>query len=149
MKTENKQEKQILEEARQGLHKAMGMTSREFEKHVSYPHNRKIVINKDEMHKYLIVAEVIKSKYCGAGLLKGEKLVFRAMPALFMPEQSDCPLCLRAVGPLANLVAGFWDRMIDHRNPNEGMWYLSECLDPGLDKGGFGHVVFKVYAVKE
>ncbi len=142
-------EKRILEEAQKGLNKGMGVTTKEFKKHVSYPHNRKIVINKDEMHKYLIIAEVIESKYCSAGLKKGKKLVFRAMPALFEPEKSDCPLCLRAVGPLANLVAGFWDRMIEGINPNEGMWHLSECLDPGIDKGGLGHVVFKVYTAKE
>ncbi len=142
-------EKQILDKAQKGLRKGFRMTKKEFEKHISYPHNRKIVINKEEMHKYLIIAEVIESKYCSAGLTKGKKLVFRAMPAVFEPEKSDCPLCLRAVGPMGTMVAGFWDRMIEGKNPNEGMWYQSECLDPGLNKGGLGHVIFKIYTVKE
>jgi len=149
MKTVKDKENEILEAARRGLQKNWGMTNAEFKKHISYPHNRKIVIKKDDMHKYLIVAEVIESKYCSAGLKKGQKLVFRAMPAVFIPEKSDGPVCLRALGPMGSLAAGFWDRMIEDVNPNEGMWYISECLDPGLDKGGLGHVIFKVYTVKE
>jgi len=143
-----KKEKQILEEARRGLHQTFGMTRKEFDIYYSYPHNRKIVKKMAELGNYRIVAEVIESKYCSAGLQKGQKLVFKALPSLLIPEESDCPFCLRAVGPLGNLAAGFWDRIIDGRNPNDGMWHISECLDPGLEKGGLGHVVFKVYARK-
>lgn len=141
-------EKQILQEAYTRMQRTFGMTEKEFEKHVGYPHNRKIVIKHSELRKYRIVAEVIQSQYCSAGLQIGQKLVFKAVPSLLLPEESDCPVCLRAIGPLANLAAGFWDRIIDDRSPNDGMWNLAECLDPGLEKGGLGHVVFKVYARK-
>jgi uncharacterized repeat protein (TIGR04076 family) len=138
----------MLEEARKGLQDTFGVTNEEFAEHVSYPHNRKIIEKRAELSQYRIIAEVIKAKYCSAGMKIGNKLVLQALPAVLIPEESDCPLCLRALGPLANLVSGFWDRLIDDRDPNEGMWYISECLDPGLDKGGLGHVVFKVYARK-
>jgi uncharacterized repeat protein (TIGR04076 family) len=145
---DKKTEEQVLAAGKEAMHRAIGVTARDFEKHISFPHNRKIVLNTLEMQKYRIIAEVTESKYCSAGLKVGQKLVFSCIPVVYLPEESDCPLCLRAVGPVAPLAAGFWDRIIDGREPNGGMWYISECLDPGLDKGGIGHVVFKVHARK-
>jgi uncharacterized repeat protein (TIGR04076 family) len=145
---DKKTEEQILAAGKEAMHRAIGVTARDFEKHIAFPHNRKIVLSTVELQKYHIVAEVTESKYCSAGVKVGQKLIFTCIPAMLVPEESDCPLCIRALGPIAPLMAGFWDRIIDGRDPNGGMWHISECLDPGLDKGGIGHVVFKVYARK-
>ena len=138
----------ILDEARKGMKARFGMTDKEFEKHISYPHNRKIVENMTELQKYKMIAEVVETKYCSAGMKKGQKLVFNLMPNELLPAESNAPLCLRAIGPIAYLAQGFWDRIIDGLNPNEGVWHIAECLDQGLEKGGLGHVVFKVHVEK-
>lgn len=138
----------MLEKAKQRMQQTLGISNEDFNKHVSFPHNRKIVERRQELEKYQIIAEVVQSKYCSAGLKPGLKFVFETIPPLLVPEETDCPICLRALGPLAYLVAGFWDRLIEGVDPNQGMWHIAECLDPGLEKGGLGHVVFKVYARK-
>ena len=45
-----------------------------------------------------IVAEVIESKYCAAGLKVGQTIVIEA--GALIPEKSTAPLCMRAIGPL-------------------------------------------------
>jgi len=138
-------EKAMLEMAKAGLKQATGITDEDFEKYVQQYHNLKM-LSRPEIFKYKLVAEVIESKYCGAGLRPGHKLVMRALPAVIVLEESDCPLCVRAIGPIASLVNGFWDRIIEGIDPNAGLWNIAHCADPGIDGGGLGHVKFKVYA---
>lgn len=88
------------------------------------------------------------SEYFNAGLKVGQKYTFNTMPVMLLTRDSDCPLCVRALGPIANLIMGFWDRIVEGIDPNQGMWHMAECLDPGVDRGGLGHVIFRVYAQK-
>lgn len=125
-----------------------GMTDDDFERFISNPANRKIVLSKNEMDKYKIIAEVIESKYCGAGVKVGQKYTFRTVPNVLLVDESDCPLCIKALGPVSELMHGFWDRIIEGVDPNEGMWQYARCLDMGIKYGGLGSVIFKVYAQK-
>ena len=134
--------------AKQMMKQQFGISDEDFQIHMSYPQNRKLAQRIPELMKYKIVAEVTEAKYCGAGLKVGQKFVFNTFPAMLIPGESDCPLCVRALGPIANLIVGFWDRMIEGADPNEGLWSVAECLDPGIKRGGLGHVVFKVSAKK-
>ena len=127
---------------------AIGITDEDFKTHMSYPQNVKMTGRAQELMKHKIIAEVTESKYCMAGLKAGQKYTFNAFPAMLLTQESDCPLCVRAIGPIADLMVGFWDRIIEGVDPNQGMWYMAECLDPGVNRGGLGHVVFKVYAQK-
>ena len=138
----------MVEEIKRRLQKAMGITDEDFEGFISFPNNVQIMKLFPEIVKYKIIAEVTESKYCFAGLKPGQKYTISGMPAMLLSEESDCPLCVRAIGPIANLVAGFWDRIIAGADPNQGMWQTAACLDPGTGRGGLGHVVFRVYARK-
>ncbi len=133
---------------KQIMKQQFGISDEDFQSHMSHAQNRKLAERIPELMKYRIIAEVIESKYCGAGLKVGQKYVFNTFPAVLIAEESDCPLCVRALGPIANLIVGFWDRMVEGLDPNGGMWSGAECLDPGIKRGGLGHVVFKVYAKK-
>lgn len=135
----------MVEEMKQMMQQAVGITDEDFQTLISSGAS-KMLERSAELMKYKIVAEVTEAKYCFAGLKPGQKYVFNAMPAMLLPEESDCPLCIRALGPLANLMMGFWDRIIEGVDPNQGMWQMAECLDPGIGRGGLGHVVFRVYA---
>ncbi len=142
------EEQRIIEGTKQFMKGHHGISDADFERHISYPANRKMVLRKSELDKYKIIAEVIESKYCGAGIKVGQKYTFQSIPNLLLVEESDCPLCIKALGPISELMHGFWDRIIEGAEPNEGMWQYARCLDMGLDYGGLGSVVFKVYAQK-
>jgi len=131
-------------EAGQGLKQLFGMSEAEFEKHISYPFNRRLLARQDEMSKAKIVAEVTESKYCLAGCTVGQKLVIHALPAMLLPEESDCPLCIKAIGPVAAVVQQLWDRMSEGLDPNLAEAQFVSCLDQGIEYGGLGNVRFKV-----
>lgn len=136
----------MTEEMKQMMQQAVGITDEDFETYSSAPGFSKFAEKSAELMKYKIVAEVTEAKYCFAGLKPGQKFVFSAMPAMLLPEESDCPLCVRALGPLADVMMGFWDRILEGVDPNQGMWQTVGCLDPGVGRGGLGHVLFRVYA---
>lgn len=138
----------LKEEIKQVLKQSLGITDDDFETHVSYPKNLKMWARFPELKKYKIVAEVKESKYCSGGLKVGQKYTFSLIPSALLIEESNCPLCVRAIAPIANLMAGYWDRIMEGVDPNQGIWDIAECLDPGVNAGGLGHVIFKVYAQK-
>ena len=131
---------------KQAMKQAVGITDEDFEKHISNPKNVALGAATPELMKYKIVAEVTASKYCSAGVKVGQKYVFQALPAMLLPEESDCPLCAKAIAPIGDMLQGVWDKIIEGTDVAEGE--TVGCLDPGVDNGGLGHVVFKVYARK-
>ena len=140
------------EEARaagQKLKAHLGLSDQEFEQHISHVFNRRLIVRHDEMAQYKIIAEVVEAKHCGAGCKVGQKFVFKAVPAVLLPAESDCGLCVKALGPISNLFDGIWDRMSEGLDPNGGIGQYANCLDMGLEYSGLGNVKFRVYAVKE
>ena len=134
-----------MEEAiRQTLKKVMGMPDVDIAK-VS-PNIQKILGSYPKFRQYRIVAEVMDAQYCGAGIKKGQKYIFSALPPLLLAKESDCPMCIRALGPLTDFVNNIMDRIAEGIDPEERIFKTAECLDPGLEHGGLGKVYFKVYA---
>ncbi len=131
--------------AKQAFMNNYGMTSEEFDKFISIPSNLKMMLAFDTMNKYRIVAECIESRCCGAGIQVGQKFYFQTIPNMFLPEESDAPPCIKALGPLANHMHGIWERMFEGLDPSAGMSQCVSCLDMGLEYGGIGHVVFHLY----
>jgi hypothetical protein len=98
----------------------IGITNQDFETFISYPKNLKLAELMQELMKYKIIARVTESKYCSAGLKVGQKYTFNAIPAMLLSDESSCPLCVRAMGPIADLIIGFWDRIIEGVDPKPG-----------------------------
>lgn len=95
----------------------------------------------ENMAKYRIVAEVVKSKYCTAMLQVGQKLVFNGVQ--IDKDASDCPLCVGAIAPLHSTLSVYLDRCFKNRDiagPVSGI----ACTDPGMEVGGLGTVLFDV-----
>ena len=95
----------------------------------------------ENMGKYQPVAEVVKSKYCAAGLQVGQKMVVTG--ASIDPEATDCPLCVGAIAPLERANAVYMDRCERGRDMTAPLGGFA-CIDPGLDAGGLGSVLFDV-----
>ncbi|MBI4775773.1 MAG: hypothetical protein HY788_16640 [Deltaproteobacteria bacterium] len=89
-----------------------------------------------------IVAEVVESKYCAAGLKVGQQIVIRG--GALVPDKSTAPLCMRALGPLTGFVNTILEMVVAGEDPNDRVFMTAECLDPGLEAGGLGKVKFKV-----
>ena len=94
----------------------------------------------ESMGKYQLVAEVVKTKYCAAGLKLGQKMVVKG--ASIDPEATDCPLCVGAIAPLQRANAVYMDRCEQGRDMTAPLAGFA-CIDPGLDAGGLGSVVFE------
>lgn len=94
--------------------------------------------------QYKIVAEVISSRYCFAGVKVGDKFVFNPF---LDPKQTTCPLCPRALLPVLIALHPIWERGVEGVDLNDSAFGgIAGCLDPGLEAGGLGHVNFKLYA---
>jgi uncharacterized repeat protein (TIGR04076 family) len=130
---------------KQAMQQAVGITDEDFKTYISYPHNVKIAESTPELMKYKIIAEVKESKYCSAGLKKGQKFVFQALPSVLLIKESDCPPCARALAPIGSMLGDLWDPIA---KGDIKEFKMVGCSDPGVSKGGLGHVVFKVYAQK-
>ncbi len=96
----------------------------------------------EEVGKHRIVAEVIESRYCAAGLKKGQKFVIEG--GALVPEKSTAPFCMRALGPLTGFVNTILEKIVAGEDPNDRVFQVAECMDPGLEAGGLGKVKFQV-----
>lgn len=110
------------------------------------PGIQKLLSGISQFGQYKIIAEVIDSKYCAAGVKPGDKIVVRGNTV--NAQESTCPLCIGILGPLMHRVYEMMTRLAEGLDPNEMVFKYSECFDTGLDHGGLGKVHFKLYAEK-
>lgn len=96
----------------------------------------------EDVARHRIVARVIESRYCAAGLEVGQTIVIEG--GALVPEKSSAPLCMRAIGPLTGFVNSILEKIVAGEDPNDRVFMAAECLDPGLDAGGLGKVKFEV-----
>ena len=99
--------------------------------------------------QYRMVAEVVEANNCLAGHKKGDKYVFSASGFL-LPDESTVPrLCLWAIAPMLPFMHIVYDRLAEGLDdPSPKGWDSVHCADVGLDCGGVGQVLFKVYCEK-
>ena len=97
-----------------------------------------------QLLKYQVIAEVTHSKYCGAGIKVGDKIVME--PSTINQGATTCPLCIGALAAVYSAQRVIFDRIMAGRDPNVAIFDVVECPDPGIEHGGLGKVRFKVYA---
>ena len=134
------------EMSRQIVKETIGITDEDLNK--LSPGMERILSNLPDKAKWRIIAEVTESKYCFAGLKPGDKFVFN-FPVLNVAESTATP-CMEAIAPLANQVRSLMDSAVDGGDPNNSVFTSQQvsCWDVGLERGGLGRVLFKVYAEK-
>lgn len=132
-------------QTREMLKGAIGMTDADLDR--LGPNIHAVLAHMGDFANYKLVAECTESKYCFAGIKQGQKYVMSSAPLSLLPE-SDCPTCMRALAPITGILNIMMERIASGMDPNPELFQVVECLDPGLDRGGLGHVVFKVYAQK-
>jgi uncharacterized repeat protein (TIGR04076 family) len=123
----------------------LGMTDTDLDR--LGPNIEAVLAHMGDFAAYKFVAECTESQYCFAGIQKGQKYVFSSAPLSILPE-SDCPTCMRALAPLTGVLNIMMERITAGLDPNPELFQVVECLDPGVERGGLGHVVFKLSAQK-
>jgi uncharacterized repeat protein (TIGR04076 family) len=128
--------------------KHMGYTDAELAVFRSDPEKVKMVTQTPDFVKCRVIAEVIESQGCHAGHRVGDRFVMTAGGQLIA---KDCPknMCLFALGPVSRILPAIYDRLISKSDPDFKRTNIVQCTDVGLDKGGWGKILMKVYIEKQ
>ena len=130
-----------------GFQKHMGYTDDELNAIKADPKRSEFVqkICTKEFQNKCLVAEVVASHGCIAGLERGDRIVYRGLTAL-APEYSTawCPYITNAYW-FANNARIFINSGLD---PNVSYVPFSGCMDVGPENG-LGRTIFKTYVIEE
>jgi uncharacterized repeat protein (TIGR04076 family) len=125
----------------------MGYTDEELKLFQSDPEKVKIVTQTPDFVKCRIVAEVVESNNCHAGHRVGDRFVMTA-GGVVISEASPKRMCMFALGPVSNILPALYERILTGSDPDYKRSHLVQCSDIGIDKGGWGKVIMKVYIEK-
>jgi len=112
------------------------------------PKQQRLIERGDEFRRWRLVAEVLEARNCIAGLKKGDRYVFHGSGFL-LPEESTCPkICLWAIAAFVPFSFMLYDRIGQGSDPSEFCIDRVRCLDVGVEQGGYGEALFRLYAVE-
>ena len=55
---------------------------------------------------------------------------------------------MSAIAPVNQILPAIAERLIYRSDPNFERFHIVQCVDVGLDKGGWGKILMKVYVEK-
>ena len=112
------------------------------------PTQRRIMNSAHKFSHYNMIAECIWARNCVYQPKIGDKYVFRANGRL-IPEESTFPgICLWAVARFLPFIRIVYDRLAQGLDPSPAGWDHVKCADTGIENGGVGEVLFKIYCEK-
>jgi uncharacterized repeat protein (TIGR04076 family) len=125
----------------------MEYTDQEMEVFQSDPLKVKVVTETPEFVTCRVIAEVIESHGCHAKHRVGDRFVMTAGGQLIAHE---CPkgMCVSAVAEISKVLPAIYERLINKTDPQFERVDIIHCPDVGLDKGGWGKILMKVYVEK-
>jgi hypothetical protein len=127
------------------IQKRLGLDDQEFKFIDENPKYRRLFENALKASGYRLVAEVVESKGCHSGHVKGQKIVFDSSGNLLAREAPD-RICAFLMPNLALVINAFFENLMNGRDPNEVMFNRTGCFDVGHACGGWGHVVLEMRA---
>jgi hypothetical protein len=109
------------------------------------PGEEKLFRNVPKSLQYQTVAEVVKSEHCFAQVQVGDKLVF---DPFLNPAKSKGVMCPKALLPVMVQVSALWEMTAEWAESGkeelpEIVWRSVRCMDPGLEDGGVGGVIYR------
>jgi hypothetical protein len=127
------------------IRKRLALDDEEFRVIDQNPKYRRLFQNASQAARYKLVAEVVQSKGCHSGHVKGQKMYFDSTGNLLTREAPD-RVCLFLMPNLTVLINAFFENLMNGRDPNEVMFNRTGCFDVGHACGGWGHVILEVRA---
>jgi len=115
-----------------------------------HPGLEKLINNAAKGMVHQTVAEVVKSEHCFAQVKVGDKLVF---DPFLNPQRSTGVICPKALLPVLLEINALWEMTFEWAESGkeelpEIVFRNVRCLDPGLEDGGVGGVVYRIHAEK-
>jgi hypothetical protein len=127
------------------IRKRLALDEEEFKAIGENPKYQRLFQNALKASKYRLVAEVIESKGCHSGHMKGQKIIFDSSGNLLSREAPE-RVCAFLMPNLVLIINSFFENLMNGRDPNEVMFNRTGCFDVGHACGGWGHVVLEVRA---
>jgi len=127
------------------IQKRLGLDDKEFQTIKDSPKFQRLFENILTGSRYKLVAEIVESKGCHSGHVKGQKLFFDSAGNLLTREAPE-RVCAFLMPNLTVLINAFFENLLNGRDPNEVMFNRTGCYDVGPACGGWGHVIVEMRA---
>jgi hypothetical protein len=127
------------------IQKRLGLGDQEFQIIRDNPKYQHLFQNALAGARCRLVAEVVESKGCHSGHVKGQRLYFDSAGNL-LTRQSPERICAFMMPNLTVLINAFFENLMNGRDPNEVIFNRTGCFDVGPACGGWGHVVLEMRA---
>ncbi len=133
-----------IEEIWRRFQKHMEYTDEEMVAFKSDPLKVKMVTETPEFVKCRVIAEVIESHGCHAKHRVGDRFVLTPGGQLI---EDECPkgMCLSALTEISKVMPAINERLMNRSDPQFERVDIVQCPDVGLDKGGWGKILMKVF----
>ncbi|CAB1077404.1 hypothetical protein D1AOALGA4SA_5193 [Olavius algarvensis Delta 1 endosymbiont] len=133
-----------VEQIWERFQKHMEYTDEELAVFQSDPLKVKMVTQTPDFVKCRVIAEVVESHGCHAKHRVGDRFVLTAGGQLI---EEECPkhMCISAVAEISKVMPAIFERLLNNSDPNFERVDVVQCPDVGLDKGGWGQILMKVY----
>ena len=127
------------------LKKRLGYTDEEMERFKADPRNERVISKIPALMKKRLVLEVVESHGCNSQHRVGDRFVFDAFGNL---DTRQCPdqVCVFLLGGAQNILYAGMELLLADADPNEMIFKRTNCVDVGLECGGWGKVVVEVKA---
>jgi uncharacterized repeat protein (TIGR04076 family) len=136
-----------VEEIWRRFQKHMGYSDEEMKTFRSDPRKVQMVTQTPEFIKRRVIAEVIESQGCHARHRVGDRFVMTPGGQL-IADQCPKKMCMFALGPVSQILPVIYERLMAKSDPDCERFNIVQCTDIGLDKGGWGKILMKVYVEK-
>jgi len=127
------------------IQKRLRLEDKEFQTIKDSPKFQRLFDNMLAGSRYRLVAEIVESKGCHSGHVKGQKLFFDSAGNLLTREAPE-RVCAFLMPNLTVMINAFFENLLNGRDPNEVMFNRTGCYDVGPACGGWGHVIVEVRA---
>jgi len=127
------------------IQKRLGLSDQEFKVIRDNPKYQRLFQKALAGARYRLVAEVVESKACQSGHVKGQKLYFDSAGNL-LTRQSPERICAFLMPNLTVLINAFFENLMNGRDPNEVIFNRTGCFDVGPACGGWGHIILEMRA---
>jgi len=127
------------------IQKRLGLEDMEFQTIKNSPKFQRLFENILTGSRYKLVAEIVESKGCHSGHVKGQKIFFDSAGNLLTREAPE-RVCAFLMPNLTVLINAFFENLLNGRDPNEVMFNRTGCYDVGPACGGWGHVIVEMRA---
>jgi len=125
----------------------MAYTDEDLEIFRTDPEKVKMVTQTPEMVKCRVVAEVIESHGCHAHHRVGDRLVMTPAGQL-LAQENPKRICVSALCAVSHVIPAIQQTLMNKSDPDFEQVHVVQCPDVGLDKGGWGKILMKVYVEK-